>query len=114
VVHRVLVVVALVCCGFVVASFSLFAVDQLSGASKHQQSQLSAGVPTAPGMVPPLHHKGQPRRFIDAAAHALTSPFRSIASSDSQWVVRGIETACALLVYGLGLGYLARFSRGLS
>jgi hypothetical protein len=44
----------------------------------------------------------------------LTSPFRSIVQSDSQWVLHGVPTIFALLVYGVGLGYLARFSRGTS
>jgi hypothetical protein len=55
----------------------------------------------------------QPRLFIDNAASALTSPFRSLVQSDSQWVERGLPTILALLVYGVGIGYLARFSRGL-
>jgi hypothetical protein len=114
VVHRVLVLAALVCCGFVVASFSLFAVDQLSGASKHQQSELAAGVQTTPGSAPSSHRHAQPRRFIDGVARVLTAPFRSVVQSDSQWVLHSVETVCALLLYGLGFGFLARFSSGLS
>ncbi len=89
----------------------MFARDQLAGASNHQQNELLAG--SAATSAPAAHH-AQPRRFIDGAASALTSPFRSIVQSDSQWAVHGIETLLALIAYGLGLGYLARFSRGLS
>jgi hypothetical protein len=34
--------------------------------------------------------------------------------SDSEWVVRGFPTIALLLVSGVGLGYLARFSPGLT
>jgi hypothetical protein len=112
VIHRVLVLTALVCCGLVLASFALFARDQVAGASKQQQNALVSGSTTTP---PPAaqHTVAQPRRFIDGAWKVLTTPFRSIVQSDSQWVSHGLPTIFALLVYGLGIGYLARFSRGL-
>jgi hypothetical protein len=112
VIHRALVLTSFVCCGLVIASFALFARDQLAGASEHQQSQLAANAPTSPG-VAPIHHSGaQPRKFIDGAASTLTAPFRSIVQSDSAWVLHGVPTFFALLVYGVGLGFLARFSSG--
>ena len=114
VIYRSLRLGAFVCCSLVVASFALFAVDQMAGASKHQQNELAARLPTAATVVRTVHHQTGPRQFIDSAAHALTAPFRSIVQSGSAWAQRGFQTICALLVYGLGLGYLARFSRGLA
>jgi hypothetical protein len=114
VLHRVLVLTAFVCCGLVILSFALFARDQMAGASKHQQNELAAGAPTTPGTVPPATHHAQPRRFVDGAAHDLTSPFTSIVHSNSQWVLRAVPMLFALLVYGFGLGFLARYSRGMS
>jgi len=113
VVHRALVTISTVCCMLVLASFALFAHDQVAGASQHQQT---AELPNAAALAPkpvtaPKPH-AQPRRFIDGAAHTLTSPFHSIIQSDNAWVDHGIPAALALAVYGLGLGYLARFSRG--
>src|SRR5712672_1385582 len=113
-IHRGLVLVAVACSMLLVLSFSLFARDQLAGASQHQQNELAAGVITSPGVVPPKTQHAQPRRFIDDAAHALTSPFRSIVQSTSPWVTHGLPTIVALLVYGVGIGYLARYSSGLS
>jgi hypothetical protein len=110
----VLVTCAFACCVLVLASFGLFARDQVSGASKHQVAEIASGAPTSPGVTPPAPQHAQPRRFIDGAASALTSPFRSLIQSSSQWVLRGFATICALLVYGLGLGYLARYSSGIS
>jgi hypothetical protein len=112
--QRALVLTAIACSALVAGSFALFARDQLAGASKHQQNEIIASVPTTPRTVPMSHQPAQPRRFIDGAANALISPFKSIVQSHSQWVLHGIPTIIALLVYGVGLGYLARYSRGLS
>jgi hypothetical protein len=115
VVHRVLITASVVCCVLVAASFVLFARDQMAGASKHQQRELVSSAPIAPKRRP-RHPKpeAQPRRFIDGAAHALSSPFDAIVQSDNEWVLHGIPTIFALVVYGVGLGYLARYSRGWS
>jgi hypothetical protein len=56
----------------------------------------------------------QPRRFIDGAARTLTRPFRGIVHTSSAWVLEIVPTLIGLLVWGVGIGYLARFSRGLS
>ncbi len=95
------------------ASFSLFALDQMAGASKHQQTEITSSANVTP-IPPEAKHHAQPRQFIDDVAHSLTSPFHSIVPSNSQWVSRGVPTVIALIVYGVGLGYLARFSRGWS
>jgi hypothetical protein len=109
---RALVWTACVCSMLLVGSFALFARDQVSAGSKHQQGLLVAAAPGTP--APVTHRKGQPRRFIDGAAGVLISPFRSIVASDSDWVNHGIPTIFALLLYGGGFGYLARYSRGLA
>jgi hypothetical protein len=113
-IHRGLVLIALVCSGLLVLSFAMFARDQVAGASEHQQQEIVAGTSHVPGVTPTGTHHAQPRRFIDGVANALTSPFRSLIGSSSQWVLRGVSTLLALLVYGVGIGYLARFSRGLT
>jgi hypothetical protein len=41
------------------------------------------------------------------------SPFQGIVGrDDSRWVKRGVPALLALLVFGFGLGFLARFMRG--
>jgi hypothetical protein len=113
VVHRAIVTISTVCCLLVIASFALFAHDQMAGASQHQQT---AELPNAAALAPRPAASGkphaQPRRFIDGAARTLTSPFSSIVNSNNAWVQHGLPAVLALAVYGLGLGYLARFSRG--
>jgi hypothetical protein len=114
VIHRLLVLIAFACCTLVLASFTMFARDQIAGASKHQQNELISGTPATVEAIPVHHAHAQPRRFIDSAFSSLTSPFRSLVASDSSWAQHGLLTLLALLVYGVGIGYLARFSRGMS
>jgi hypothetical protein len=109
VISRVFRLTAFACCVLVVASFAMFARDQLAGASQHQQSELVAGAhPTAASGTPTK--PAEPRHFIDEAAHVLTKPFEAIVQSSNLWVKHGLPAVFALLVYGLGLGYLGRFS----
>ena len=109
VISRVLRLTAFACCVLIVASFAMFARDQMAGASQHQQTELVAGAhPTAASSTPVKH--AQPRRLIDSVAKDLTRPFDAIVQSSNLWVKHGLPTLFALLVYGLGLGYLARFS----
>jgi hypothetical protein len=107
VVSRGLIASSCVCCALVLASFTLFALGQASGASKAQVAALSSQSVS----VRAPHAPGQPKRFIDGAARALTSPFRSFVHTDSQWAIEIASTLFALIVYGLGLGYLARWAR---
>jgi hypothetical protein len=111
VLHRALITISTVCTVLVIASFAMFARDQMAGASQHQQNAESPSAAVTPVPAPP-HRHAQPRRFIDGAASTLESPFHSVIQSTNDWVDHGIPAAVALTVYGLGLGYLARFSRG--
>jgi len=114
VLHRGLVLCSYVCCALVIASFAMFARDQLSGASKHQVAQITSGATAGQGVTSADAHHGAVRRFIDDSASALTSPFRSIFQSSSEWADRIFALVCSILVYGLGLGYLGRYARGVS
>lgn len=109
VLSRGLIICACICCSLVLASLGLFALSQANGASKHQVAELSTPNPTTPPA--PSHPPGQPRRFIDGAASVLTSPFRSFIHSNSDWGGRIAVTVLAVILYGFGLGYLARWAR---
>lgn len=111
VIHRALVTISTVCCLLIFASFVLFAHDQIAGASVHQQNELVASGPAISTTAPKPHKVAQPRRFIDGAASTLTSPFDAVVHSGNAWVKQGLPDAVALLVYGLGLSFLARFAR---
>jgi hypothetical protein len=110
VVHRALITCAYVCCGLVLASFAFFVNDQASGASQHQVAEITSPSPGA--NAPAQVHHGQPRRFIEGAGRILESPFHAFFHTGTVWGQELFKTFAALLVYGLGLGYLARYSSG--
>jgi len=91
-------------------SFAMFARDQMAGASEHQQTELVAGANTTTASTAITHMHSQPRRFIDGVAKTLTSPFSAVAKSFKKKVDHGLPTILALIAYGVGLGYLARFA----
>jgi hypothetical protein len=98
-------------CLIVIVSFAIFVVEQTSNASNTQQNKLAGtGSGSAPSTSPSTHsHKSTLHKAIDEVAAELTSPFSGITAGDSsQWVIRGVGTLLALLVYGLGIGYLTR------
>jgi hypothetical protein len=98
-------------CLIVIASFVLFVVNQTSNASKGQQRELSTGsTQETPGSTASASsHESTARKTIDEVAGELTSPFSAVTSgSTNQWVIRGTNLVLALLVYGFGLGFVAR------
>jgi hypothetical protein len=109
-VNRALGAVSFVCCALIIASFGFFAVDQMSGASQQQAAE-TAGTPIADKAANP--DRKQPRKFVDAASKALTAPFNSIVSSNSQWADHLVILVCGLTLYGVGIGYLRRYTAGL-
>ena len=100
----------------VTAAFTLFAVDEMGGASQRQQAALAAAS-TTPGQSTQPTQPAEPSRSgaratIEDANDVLLGPFAGIAqSSTNPWVERGVPTLLALALYGAGLGYLARYVR---
>jgi hypothetical protein len=109
-VHRFLVSCSFICCTLVIASFAFFAVDQVSGASSQQVAQIAGS--TTPSSDAKAH-PASIRKFVDTAAKDLTYPFHSLLRSTSEWVNELTLLVLGLAVYGVGLGYLARYSSGL-
>jgi hypothetical protein len=115
---RVLKLASLALCLIVIASFALFVINRTSDASAHQQQELSGetvganGEPS--GAIAPDSggRKGSARRTIDQVSEAVTSPFAALTEgSSSEWVIHSVDLGVALLVYGFGLGYVARTIR---
>jgi hypothetical protein len=105
-------------CLIVAASFLVFVIDQTGSASTHQQNELNSlpsatHTPTgAEPTTPAPKHESTVHKTLDEAANVFTSPFSAaVSGSHSQWVIRGVKTLLALLVFGLGLSYLARVVR---
>jgi hypothetical protein len=113
---RLLRIASFVMCTIVVLSFGAFAIEKTRGASDHQQEQL-AGSPRAVGAGAQRSnasssHEGSVHRALDDASGDLTSPFAGVLEgTGSEWAIRGAKLLLALIVYGFGLGYLARVLR---
>jgi hypothetical protein len=110
---RLLRFVSIGICLVVAASFITFAVEQTKTASGHQQEQLAAtpAESTAAIAANKKGHEGSLHKALDDAASELTSPFAGIVTGSSEWATRGVKLMFALLVYGFGLGYIARVLR---
>ena len=55
----------------------------------------------------------QVRRTIDDVNEEITSPFAGLVSEDDNiWAQRGVPAVLALLCFGVGLGFLARYTQG--
>jgi hypothetical protein len=116
VLERLLRIVAIVLSLIVAAGFVQFALDDVGRASSAKVGELyafQAAAPTAAGEQEREKRNGPVREAIDDANDVLLAPFAGIAdTAGSRWVQRGVPAFLALLVYGFGLGFLARFARG--
>jgi hypothetical protein len=111
--------IAVLACATVALGFTMFAVDELNTGSQTQQQAIDQQVsgndqvviPPAPSpeeeTIREREH-GKVREAIDDANDVLLTPFSELVStSKSNWVTHGVPALLALLVYGLGLGFVA-------
>ncbi len=105
---KTLRVASIALCLLVALSFLLFAVNQTSTASGHQQAELAGGSAVAQSHGGHAQERGF-HRSVDEVAEAVTSPVSGLSSS--AWAEHGLRLLFALLVYGFALGYLARVLR---
>jgi hypothetical protein len=107
---KLLRIASVLICLIVTLSFIVFAANQTKSASGHQREELGESSSQ-------VHHGATTNKEsslhlkLDEASSKLTSPFSGIISSSSEWLTRGFKLILALLVYGFGLGFLARFLR---
>ena len=95
--------------------FVMFALDETDKGSKAQQAKLerelsSTADPIAPNAAQEAARErdhGPVREAIDDVNDVLLRPFVDLVDSDSAWVNHGIPTLLGLLIYGVGLGFLA-------
>ncbi|MGO9490307.1 MAG: hypothetical protein ACLQBB_14940 [Solirubrobacteraceae bacterium] len=105
---RLLRIASLIICLIVIGSFVVFAVGQTKTASGHQQEAIAE---TTSKTSTPAHENAV-HKALDEASSTFTSPFSGIVSpSSSEWADQGVKLLLALLVYGFGLGYIARVIR---
>ncbi len=101
-------------CLLVLAWFAVFAVDSTSVAASHQVGKLY-GARQQQALRPPPKQAAKEaaaKKALNEAGSAVTSPFAGLTSgTSSAWLARGADTLLALLVYGLGVGFLVRVVR---
>ena len=114
--ERILRAVAILVSAVIIVSFTLFAIDELNGASQRNEAKLAQDLEANP---PPAAERqrekdhGALREAIDDANDVVVSPFEGIVSSgDSRWAQRGVPALLAFVLFGFGLGFLARFMHG--
>ena len=107
-----------IACLIVLASFVLFAVEQAGNASAHQQQELNSGASAGTTTTATTTTSGKTksesglRKTIDEASSDITSPFSAATAGwKNEWAIHLTLTALALLIYGFGLGFLARTLR---
>jgi hypothetical protein len=101
-------------CLLVLAWFVVFAVDSTSVAASHQVSRLYGASQQQALRIPAKQaaKEGAAKKALGEAGRALTAPFAGLTSgSSSAWLARAADTLLALLVYGLGVGFLVRIVR---
>ena len=111
--------VSVVAGAIVLLSFALFAIDETRDASERTTAAI-AGLEATRTSDPSADQErarerahSRVRETIDDADDVLVAPFAGLVdSSSSSWVRRGVPTLIALVLYGFGLSFLARFARG--
>jgi hypothetical protein len=114
VLERPLRLLAIVLSLFVAAGFTLFALEDIGRASLSSEQRIAGYTATTPSPAGERERErrhSRPREFIDDVNDVLLAPFAGVsANASSRWARRGVPTLLGLLVYGFGLGYLARFA----
>ena len=112
--------VAIVASALVLVGWALFGIDETRGASDLSQREIAGQVAIRNADPTPAQERAREdlhssaREAIDDANDILLAPFAGLVDgSTSQWVRRTVPMLLGLLIYGFGLGYLARYARGL-
>jgi hypothetical protein len=103
----------------VLLGFAFFAVDEMDRGSKTQQTAVSEGTRTSAATevmaIAPTpeeenareKHNSGAREAVDDVNDVLLTPFVDLIDSDDAWVNHGVPALLAVLLYGVGLGFLA-------
>jgi hypothetical protein len=117
---------SLACIAVLVISFGAFASEQAGHGSKATVAKIAAADASTDAPAPEAQideaspdlrterarerRHGALREKIDDVDDALLSPFKGIAGNGSIWEQRIVEGLLAFLVFGVGLGFLARYA----
>jgi hypothetical protein len=106
VIDRALRSIAVVTSAVIALSFVLFAVEEVREASNRQVAVVSPGAEQESRRAAG-HTKA--REALDDVNDVILRPFAGVpGNAENVWALRGIPALLGLLLYGLGLAYLAR------
>jgi hypothetical protein len=119
VIERALRFAAVACSLLVIAGWGWFAIDETRAASEQSTAEIEGRVAARTASPDPDQELARekansgPHEAIDDVNDVLLRPFSPLTEdSDSKWVRRSIPALLALVVYGFGLGLLARVAAG--
>jgi hypothetical protein len=110
--------ISVVCSLILLLSFAMFAADQARHGSKTTVARIAAGDDTtapASRQAPAKPKHGEFRRAVDGANDKLVSPFDGVVAGNSGWSRHIALLVLGFLVFGVGIGFAARYAatRGL-
>jgi hypothetical protein len=102
----------------VLLGLAFFAVDEMDKGSKTQQTAVSEGTGASASEAVAIapapeeesareKHNSAAREVVDDVNDVLLAPFVDLIDSDDAWVNRAVPALLAVLLYGVGLGFLA-------
>jgi hypothetical protein len=119
VIERALRFVAVGCSLLVVVGWGWFMINETSAASEQTQAEIAGQTAARTASPDPDQELDREKvnskvhEFVDDANDILLRPFSAVAeNSSSKWVRRTVPALLALLVYGFGIGILARAAAG--
>jgi hypothetical protein len=119
VIERALRYVAVGCSLLVVVGWGWFVINETSAASAQSQAEIAGQTAARTASPDPDQEHDREKvnskvhEVVDDANDILLRPFSAVAeNSSSKWVRRTVPALLALLVYGFGIGILARMAAG--
>jgi hypothetical protein len=119
VIERALRLAAVVCSLLVFVGWAWFVIDETSAASEQTTAEIAGQQAARTASPDPDQERDREQvnsrlhEYVDDANDVLLRPFSSLTEdSESKWVRRTVPAVLALLVYGFGLGLLARVAAG--
>lgn len=101
----------------VVVGWGLFAIDEARSASDQTTAEVEGRLAARSADPSPEQERARERahsgarELVDDVNDVLLSPFAPLSEkASSRWVRRSVPALIALVVYGFGLGVLARFA----
>lgn len=110
---------AIACSALIFLSWGLFAIDQTRDFSEQTVEEIAGREVAREASPPPYRERVRerahvwPREVVDDANDVLLAPFASLTDrKDPPWLRRSVPAILGLLAFGVGFGFLARFTRG--